>query len=183
LPQELCLSFECFSKEEEIAENSMIMGPPIEQVALEFGALLSTLTREPLVPLGIHRLDDRPVKHRGLYGAPLRHWPSGQTPAVGVNSGEVAEIINGLATAPEGDTRAVLLSAERYHSALSICRFDVSTAYLLLVSAIETLSGHHYKNVQDKLFSFDNVKKWEGARDLLAGLRVAPRNKKIIEAA
>ena len=58
LPQELCLSFDCFSKTEEIG-NSKRSGPPIDDVALEFGALLSLLVREPLAPLGTRRIDGK----------------------------------------------------------------------------------------------------------------------------
>jgi hypothetical protein len=43
-PQELCLSFRCFSKEEKIG-TSISIGPPIEEVALQFGHLLSVLVR------------------------------------------------------------------------------------------------------------------------------------------
>lgn len=46
LPQELSLSFDCFSREERIG-RSVSSGPPVEEVALEFGALLSALVRDP----------------------------------------------------------------------------------------------------------------------------------------
>jgi hypothetical protein len=180
LPQELCLSFNCYFKEESIGKGSKI-GPPIEEVALEFGALLSVLAREPLLPLGIHRQDDKPIRNRGVYRPPFRQPAPHDAVETGIDSRELGAIIRGLATAPEGDTRSVLFAAQRYHSALSISGFDPSTAYLLLVSAVETLAGHHYKDVQDQVFSFENVKKWERARDLLAGLRVSARNKEIIE--
>src|SRR5436190_1735987 len=36
IPQELCLSFTCFSREERIGVGTLL-GPPIEEIALEFG--------------------------------------------------------------------------------------------------------------------------------------------------
>ena len=55
IPQELCLSFDCFWKTKKIGVTQ-IDGPPIDDVALEFGALLSLLVREPLLPLGTRRM-------------------------------------------------------------------------------------------------------------------------------
>ena len=62
LPQELCLSFICFPRVEHIGDAT-ILGPPIDEVASEFGALLPALVREPLLPLGVRRQDDKPLKY------------------------------------------------------------------------------------------------------------------------
>jgi hypothetical protein len=71
-----------------------------------------------------------------------------------------------------------LSAAERYHAALSISAFDLSTAYLLLVSAVETLAGHHYKT---KKFDFGEVEKFKGVHRLLQGLKVPDGDDNIIE--
>jgi hypothetical protein len=180
LPQELCLSFNCFSREERIGK-SVLIGPPIEEVALEFGAVLSALVREPLVPLGVRRLDEVPVVFGGPYGvvpSPVRRGKRDK----GVNSVELAAMIKGLAAAEEaedGGDRAVLSAAERYHAALSISGFDFSTAYLLLVSAVETLAGHHCK---EERFDFDSVEKWERVGKMLDELEASGSGAAAIEA-
>jgi hypothetical protein len=64
LPQELCLSFDCFTQTIEVISSTstpMYSRPPIEQVALEFTALLSVFARESVVPLGLRRAGDRPL--------------------------------------------------------------------------------------------------------------------------
>jgi hypothetical protein len=98
LPKELCLTFSCFSREERIGNSTMI-GPPIEEVALEFGALLSVLVREPLLPLGVRRQDDKPLMYGAPYGAlPRRLRSSEPAQATGVNSVEFAAILKRLAS-------------------------------------------------------------------------------------
>ena len=177
LPQELCLSFDCFSREEQIG-RSLSSGPPVEEAALEFGALLSVLVREPLVPLGVRRQDDKPIAYGGPYGALPSLVPLEKRPK-GVNSLELAEMLKGLAAAEDGDARAALSAAERYHAALSISGFDLSTAYLLLVSAVETLAGRHYR---DERFDFDSAKKWERVGRLLEELKASGTEGAAIEA-
>ena len=156
-----------------------MIGPPIEEVALEFGALLSVLVREPLIPIGLRRQDDKPLTYGSSYGALPRRPPSGEpAQARGVNSIEFAAILKSLAKANVGNVRAALSAAERYHAALSISAFDVSTAYLLLVSAVETLAGHHYKT---KKFTFDEVEKFRKVLSLMRGLRTPTGNEDQIE--
>ena len=73
-----------------------------------------------------------------------------------------------MVTANEGDVRAVLSAAERYHAALSVSGFDLSTAYLLLVSAVESLAGHYYKDLP---FDFDTAEHLKWARSLISELK------------
>jgi hypothetical protein len=75
LPQELCLSFDCFHRTESFGEQMSsgetytLLGPPTEEVALEFGTLLSVLVRCALVPIGVRRLNDKPVKFENPYNS------------------------------------------------------------------------------------------------------------------
>jgi hypothetical protein len=134
LPQELCLSFDCFHRSERIGDGTLI-GPPVEEVALEFGMLLSVLVREPLLPLGTRRLDGRPIRFESRYGGVYRSRPANAVPPAGINSKELHTIIGGLATAKEADANAILAASRLYHAALSLSAYDISTAYFALVSA------------------------------------------------
>jgi len=159
LPQELCLSFDCFLKKETIRTGTMV-GPPIDEVALELGVLLSLLVREPLLPLGTRRIGGKPFRFDNRYGHVFRPSPAEAPPAKGVNSHELRAILCGLSNAEEKDSNAILAAARLYHAALSLSAYDVSTAYFSLVSAIECLSGHHFRN---KSFKFDDVERFRKA--------------------
>jgi hypothetical protein len=176
LPQELCLSFDCFSKTETIG-NSTSFGPPIDEVALEFGALLSLLVREPLLPLGTRRNDGKPVKF-DTYGQVYRPPPAQQIPPKGVNSIELCTILRGLSNADDKSSTAILAAAKLYHAALSLSGYDVSTAYFSLVSAIECLSGHHFSG---KPFDFDDVEKFKGAGGVIDKISALIPNRGLID--
>jgi hypothetical protein len=73
LPQYLCLFFDCFTETKVAMRGaSTIIRPPIDEVAFEFTTLLSAFIREPLVPLGVRRISDRPVCKRRRENRP-RH--------------------------------------------------------------------------------------------------------------
>ena len=163
VPQELCLSFDCFSKFEIIGRGKS-EGPPIDEVAIEFGTLLSLLVREPLLPLGARRVGGKPVKFDRPYGHVSRLPPANEIPAKGVNSIEFGIILSSLSKTPEQDVSAILNACRLYHAALSLSTYDISTAYFCLVSAIESLSGHYFK---DQPFNFDDVQKFHNANTII----------------
>jgi hypothetical protein len=163
LPQELCLSFDCFTKEERIGTSTSV-GPPIDEVALEFGALLSLLVREPLFPIGTRRISGKPFKFENRYGQVFRPPPAEALRPKGVNSTDLRRILCGLASADEKNSSAILAASSLYHAALSLSAYDISTAYFLLVSAVECLSGHHLK---EKRFAFADVEKFKKAGALI----------------
>jgi len=176
LPQELCLSFGCFSRTETFKIGSS-SGPPIDDVALEFGSLLSLLVREPLVPLGTRRIDGKPFNF-GTYREVYRPPPPHPIPAKGVNSDELRTILYGLANSDEKDSTAILAAAKLYHAALSLSGYDVSTAYFLLVSAIESLAGHHLK---DESYDFDEVEKFKKAGAVIEQISALMPDEGLIE--
>jgi hypothetical protein len=166
LPQELCVSFDCYTRTIQTA-NSTSSGPPVDEVAFEFTALLSLLTREPIAPLGARRIDDLPTVREYLYQGPQRR----QTPAppCAINSGELRAILEGLGQSTDEPTINAAISATKlYYAALSLAPFDISGAYLSLVSALECLAGHHYAK---KTYAFADVPKFQNLEPLLTELR------------
>jgi hypothetical protein len=162
LPQELCLAFDCVT---QIEEGELPTGgtyhnarQPIEEIALDFVALLSVWAREPLVPLGVRRIDDRPITGRPHYVAPPRAPRSADPPPSGINSSDFCRVLKGMATSTEETVAAAVAASKFYHTALSAIAFDPSGAYVALVSAIECLAGHHYK---DMTFNFREVENFE----------------------
>jgi hypothetical protein len=168
LPQELCLSFGCFHRTTTIG-NSSESGPPIEEVANEFAALLSLLVREPLVPLGTRRIGGKPIKLDDVGRQVPRPPPANQVPAGGVDSRDLRQILVGLANAAEADSNAVLAACRLYHAGLSLSAYDVSTAYFSLVASIECLAGHHFST---RSYGFDEVEKFKKAAGVLD--KIAP---------
>ena len=114
----------------------------------------------------------------GNYGQIDRPPTPRLIPPKGVNSIELRAILCGLSSANEKESRAVLAAANLYHAALSLAGYDVSTAYFLLVSAIECLSGHHLRN---KSFSFDEVEKFENAGKIIEQIAALTPDRALIE--
>jgi hypothetical protein len=141
------------------------MGPPIDDVANEFAALLSVLAREPIVPLGTRRIDGNPIRLDEIRQQVPRLRPANGAPAAGISSTELRLILVGLANASEENSNSVIAASRLYHAALSLSAYDVSTAYFSLVAAIECLAGHHFSG---KVFSFGEVEKFKEADRLMA---------------
>jgi hypothetical protein len=164
LPQELCLSFNCYYKKEIVSGDSFLVGPPIDQVALEFTAILSLLAREPILLLGTRRIGNRPIIDQYPYSLP-REVLHARPPAAPIDSAELMAIIRGLGQSTnQGMVDAALAATKLYYAGLSFARFDLSVAYVSLISAIECLAGYAYKMLQ---FSFDNVPKFESLKSTL----------------
>jgi hypothetical protein len=163
LPQELCLSFECF-EEEDNTEKVYSTWLPSDEVAHDFLVLLSLFAREALIPLGLRREDNEPTsgEPQRLFPSPSRRFPA-PIPC-GVDSNEFCAIIVGLAKSEDPRVEAVLGASKFYHVGLSLAEFDSSLAYLSFVSAIECLAGHYYKGAK---FDFDSVPKFEKAKATL----------------
>jgi hypothetical protein len=85
-------------------------------------------------------------------------------PAKGVDSTEFRAILSGLSRASEPDADAILNASKLYHAALSLSTYDISTAYFCLVSAIESLAGHYFK---ERSFNFDDVEKFKSASTII----------------
>jgi hypothetical protein len=167
LPQELCLAFDCCTlveRGETQAGSYISQGPPLEEVARDFLLLLSVWAREPLVPLGVRRQDNRPITGKPLYAPPPRASRGVAPHACGIDGPAFTAVIKGTADAPEETVAAVLGAARFYHAALSQVGFDPSGAYVALVSAIECLAGHLYRK---KTFAFAEVEKFKAVGTLL----------------
>lgn len=174
LPQELCLSFDCFTQTIKVDSSAVGItstAPPIEQVASEFSVLLSVFAREPLVPIGIRRLGDRPITGRPHYMVPPRAHRASAPPPFGIDSAEFISILKGFAVAEDAKVEAVIGAAKFYHAGLSLVGFDPSVAYVSLVSAVECLAGHHYTGL---VLEFNEVEKFGGVRGPLDKVAALP---------
>jgi hypothetical protein len=180
LPQELCLFFDCFTETKvSTGGGSTIIGPPIDQVAFEFMTLISVFIREPLVPLGVRRINDRPVVESYHYVPPPRLNRTPPPPAAAVNSIEFVSILKGLAQAPQATIDSALAATQLYYEGLALVGFDPSGAYVSLVSAIECLAGHYYK---ERVFDFETVEKFRNAQPFLDSIGNLPNGKALADA-
>lgn len=167
IPQRLCLSFDCFTKEETInSKYSQFksVSQPIDQVALEFSVLLSVFAREPIIPLGIRRVSNKPTHAETHEIYPRGIDRNAPPPPFGINSPEFITILKGFSTATDSQSHAILGAAKFYHAGLSLVTFDRSVAYTSLVSAIECLAGFHYKGFK---FEFEDVEKFQKVHKFL----------------
>jgi hypothetical protein len=177
LPQELCLAFDCFTTTKTFGQGAST-GPPFDEVAVEFAALLSVLAREALVPLGPRRIGEKPIRFEAPYVSPPKGDRAAPKPAAALDAAELTAILKGMAGADEATVDAALAAAKLYHAALSLVGFDPSGAYVSLVSAIECLAGHHFAG---RRFDFESVPKFEGLRPLLEKIGRLPEGGAIVE--
>jgi len=144
VPQEICFRFPCYYVQS------------IDELAFEFAALVSTLTRVRIVPTGIRRIADIP-KHEtpqisdwGLVRVPghISRYSSGIIPE------EFHEYIKGLANIDIVLAERIFNALKMYYLATLLVEFNPSNAYVLLVSAIETLAQKEIKME----YGFEDVK-------------------------
>ena len=177
LPQELCLSFNCFSKTTERGRITP-SGPPIDEVVFDFTALLSLLAREPIALLGLRRIDNKPMTSRYFYTSPPREIRRSAPPPCPIDGAELRTILKGLGQCDDQRTiDAALAATKLYYGGLSGPRFDPAGAYVSLVSAIECLAGHHYKGQK---FAFDDVPKFKNLNQTLADLAALPEGQPLV---
>jgi hypothetical protein len=113
LPQELCLSFNCFMQKIEKTDPGIFVSwLPTEEVALEFSVLLSVFAREPLVPLGLRREDDQPIVSVTHKIYPPRIDRVSVPVPFGISSPEFISVISGLAQASDELIQAILGAAK-----------------------------------------------------------------------
>ncbi len=163
LPQELCLSFNCFSllsKTDNVEQEWF----PIEQVALEFAVLLSVFAREPLLPLGLRRQAGEPLADKPYKTYPPRFDRVSTPVPFGIKSPEFTAVVSGLAKAKDDLVRALIGAAKFYHVGLLQEGFDPSVAYVSFVSAIECLASYYYK---DSKFEFDSIPKFQKIQQII----------------
>ena len=184
LPQELCLSFDCFTmtttKEVSRGSSFTMHGPPVDEVASEFATLLSVFARELLTPLGARRIGNNPVADQPYYSPPPRARRSSAPPPAGLDSTELNAILRGIAQTPQATFDAVIAAMKFYRAALSLVGFDPSGAYVSLASAIECLAGYHYK---EKVFPFDTIQKFDPVRPVLESLAEFPDATQLVDRA
>jgi hypothetical protein len=177
IPQHLCLSFDCFTKTES-ERNWTATGPPIDKVATELITLLSVFAREPLLPLGLRRQDDRPITIPYHYTPPPRTTGAVSPPPMGIDSPGFITIVKGFAKVPAARQEAIIAAARFYYGALLLTGFDIAGAYVSLVCAIECLAGHHFG---DKKFEFDEVEKFKKLKAILENISSLRRGKALAE--
>jgi hypothetical protein len=178
LPQELCLSFVCYSRKLE-ATGFMSEGPPIDEVAYDFATLLSLFARHPVGLVGVRRLDDRPIILDPDYDLPRRPAPTKAPPECALRTSVLNGIIDGIAKSEEDAMIEVVFAALRlYYLAISTAHFDPSGAYASLIAALETLAAYHYK---DKSFTFADLTKFDGVRPTLEKLRSSPEASQLVD--
>lgn len=181
LPQELCLAFDCHEVRTESnvqGLSSLSVRTPHHEVASQFLVLLSVFAREPLFPLGLRRMDDRPIAQDPPKRFSSRDERQGKSLPFGIDSPKFLSVIAGLAQAEQGIADAVLASANFYHAGLSLVAQDPSVAYVSLVSAVECLAGFYGEG---HIFEFDDVPKFERLKPVLGRLTEASRDPQIVE--
>ena len=159
-------------------QNWTVIRPPLDKVASELITLLSVFAREPLLPLGLRRQDDRPVTIPYHYSPPPRTVGAAPPPPAGINSPEFVSIIKGFAQGPEAMRDAIVAASRFYHGVLSLTGFDIAGAYVSRVCAIECLAGHHYG---DKKFNFDDTQKFKPLKSTLESIASSRRGKLLAE--
>ena len=144
VPQKLCLTFRAPNK----ARKSRIItssGIYPHEVAKEFAAFMSLLTRRRIFAVGQTRANGLPVDQNvDIYGR--SHFQERQR-LKEVDPKEIDRLLKNLQQLDERIARGFILAMRLYHAAVEMFYAEPEFAYLFLVMSIETISSAVYKEI------------------------------------
>jgi len=168
LPQKLCLTFRAPWEERK---KSKSIGFFSEEIAKEFAAFISLVTRRRVFSGNLTRCNNLPVeKEIQLY---QRTHSQERQCIKEIDPAKIYRLLNNLQTMDRMDRNiatGVVLAMRLYHSAVEIMYAEPEFSYLFLVASLETISSVVHKD-----FKPDNEEefldsRFSGCKTLLNGL-------------
>ena len=148
LPQRLCLTFRA-PHEERVHSKDFIRGGyfPLE-IANEFVAFLSLVSRRRTFVRGLTRTNGLPTDDEA---EPRRGLPFQERQRMKeIHPGEIYRLLNNLQTMERRIANGFVLGMRLYHSAIEMMYTDPEFSYLLLVTSLEAVSSVEYEKYVPK---------------------------------
>jgi hypothetical protein len=140
LPQKLNLTFKAPFEIRGAKKN--IHGVFPDEIAQEFAAFLSLITRRRIFVGNQTRLNDLPIeKNVHLYSR--SHAQEFQISKI-IDTSEIYQLLNNLQKMDRHIANAFILAMRLYHSAIDMMYVEPEFSYLLLVTCLESISSGLY---------------------------------------
>lgn len=146
LPQRLCLTFRAPREVKKDTKEFHLSGIFPDEVAKEFAAFLSLVTRRRVFAIRQTRYEGLPLEQDAeLYQR--GHFQEGQR-LKEIKLGEIYSLLRNLQAMHRPIANGFVLAMRLYHSAIEMMYTDPEFSYLFLVTCLETISSvvyHEYK--------------------------------------
>lgn len=172
LPQKLCLTFKAPHEVKKDTEHMHISGIFAHEIAKEFAAFFSVVTRRRVFAEKQLRVDDLPIEQEGeIYRR--SHFQERQR-LKEIAPKEIYQLLGNLQAMDRRVANGLILAMRFYHSAIEMMYIEPEFAYLFLVTALETVSSVLYKEYEpenEEEFLDSRFPGWE--KDLTEEQRVS----------
>jgi len=144
LPQKLCLTFRAPHEIKKETEHVHVSGIYAHEIAKEFAAFLSLVTRRRVFAGRQLRYDRLPIEQEGdIYEK--SHFQERQE-LKEINPTEIYRFLDNLHGLEDSVANGFILAMRLYHSAVEMMYTEPEFSYLFLVTALETVSSVVYKD-------------------------------------
>jgi len=143
VPQSLALTFRAPYEVKKESDASRVSGIFADEIAKEFAALLSLITRRRVFAVRQTRYDGLPLEQDSeLYQR--AHYQEGQR-LKEIKPDEIYRLLWNLQAMQRPTANAFVLAMRLYHSAVEMIYTEPEFSYLFLVTCLETISSAVYK--------------------------------------
>jgi hypothetical protein len=145
LPQKLCLSFHpppLLTHETKYLSGTRFY---IDEIAKEFSAFLSIITRRRVFTVGLTRVNGLPIEESvNIY---QRHHFQEKQSLREIQPSEIYALLGNLQAMDRRLARSFILAMRLYHSAVEMMFTEPEFSYLFLVMSLEAISSVAYEDV------------------------------------
>jgi hypothetical protein len=146
LPQKLCLTFRAPHEERWHLNNSCVSGFFSHEIAKEFAAFLSLVTRRRIFVGKQIRYEDLPIEvEAGLYS---RSNVQERQRAKEIQPKEIYPLLDNLQNMDRRIANGFILAMRLYYSAIDLMYTEPEFSYLLLVTCLEAVSSAVFKDFE-----------------------------------
>ncbi len=143
LPQKLCLTFKAPYKVKEDSEQIHISGIFADEIAKEFAAFLSLVTRRRVFVSRQIRYDGLPIEEE-TYLYQRSHFQERQR-LKEINPEEIYQLLENLRIMDRRIGNGFIIATRLYHSAIEMMYTEPEFSYLFLVMSLEAISSIVYE--------------------------------------
>lgn len=144
LPQKIAISFRAPMLPRAKSRSFQTLDFYVDEIAREFAALLSLITRRRVFPSGLIRFEGQPCDWQEWSHS--RDYPQEAQQDLELSKSDIETGLRQLFGLGEDRARPFLLACSLYHSAVRLMFTEPEFAYLFLVISLEAISSTLYRN-------------------------------------
>lgn len=139
LPQRLCLTFRAPEEVKRDTDQFHLAGIFPDEIAREFAAFLSLITRRRVFAVGQTRYDGLPLEREAETYQQSHYQERQRLREIGPS--EIYSLLTNLQAIDRGVAQGFVLAMRLYHSAVEMMYTEPEFSYLFLVTCLETISS------------------------------------------